>query len=755
QNPTGDRLAPGQYVIHREAQVQTPYLPDPASGGFALRGMPGHSLPGVSGPMVLGPGAEVVQAPNEELVLLVWNDKAWPDSRGLRIVLAERKASIDDPGCNESFADDGPPKWNVSERVLTFFVAKGRIVRLRYSSFADKKQIDAFGLPAWTGAGGNQSFVRNMALAGCEWMMMPYRSLVFVHATQQPVCEPEFLALSAVRAPGDQHAQLEARLRMHGPSTGKFEVEAVWKEWVDDLQKDAPQLIESRGRLGEVLLTENHVNQFGLAQVVSAQKPPEGSPEPRARGDRHEFGDTKFRLVEYTMRATTRFREYLPEALYAQTDLVTRVGPIAEGPKMVVGAEDDPGAPVLPEASNARGRNTVVRSTAPPDDPLVLYTVPTFRWSRDAAANSLSATRLGNGLRVWLDRPWFSSGNGELLGVIILGDNAAFTDIPSRLVPLVTQWGLDPLWDTALPKHRVRITDFPARVHAEAVALREFPEVTVQVVGHRVRFDTERKLWYCDIELSPGTSYMPFVRLALVRYQPNALQGAEISKVALGEFSQVLPRRRAVFERAGNTVTFRFHGVVPEHGPMKFPLDSEYQDISFVPPFGTAGESGRNSIELVLQTRDPAIDSDLAWSDAQVLASSLLGAAPSTPSPLPPVLSPIGSVSAGTGPTVSRPTASPGRVATPTRREPTTPVDLGRIEAGPVVEIGPIGTLIDPVVWESTVTLPNVGNKPARLVVREYERYYTDRTVPEKRGSDTFRRRVVEERLVYTESFKL
>ena len=140
---------------------------------------------------------------------------------------------------------------------------------------------------------------------------------------------------------------------------------------------------------------------------------------------------------------------------------------------------------------------------------------------------------------------------------------------------------------------------------------------------------------------------------------------------------------------------------------------------------------------------------------AGVLASSVLGT-PSQPSPLPPVVSPVGSV-VGTVPSVSRPSVArppvtPGRGATPARRDPGigTTVDLGRIEAGPVVEIGPIGTLIDPVVWEATVTLPNVGNKPARLAVREYERYYTDRTVPEKRGNDTFRRRVVEERLVYT-----
>lgn len=48
-----------------------------------------------------------------------------------------------------------------------------------------------------------------------------------------------------------------------------------------------------------------------------------------------------------------------------------------------------------------------------------------------------------------------------------------------------------------------------------------------------------------------------------------------------------------------------------------------------------------------------------------------------------------------------------------------------------------------------------VGNKPARIVVREYERYYTDRTVHEHRAGATRRRRVVEERLVYTAFFSL
>jgi hypothetical protein len=124
-NPTGDRLAAGQYVIHREELVYTPYLPDAASGGFALRAMPGHQIPGVTKPMPLGPSAEIVRAPNEELVLVVAHAKEWPDSTGFRIELRERAAGLTDPPCHEKFPDDGTPEWDEDSRVLTLFLAKG------------------------------------------------------------------------------------------------------------------------------------------------------------------------------------------------------------------------------------------------------------------------------------------------------------------------------------------------------------------------------------------------------------------------------------------------------------------------------------------------------------------------------------------------------------------------------------------------------------------------------------------------------
>jgi len=788
-NPTGDRIAAGQYVIHREALVDTPYLPDPAAGGFALRAAPGHGLPGVTAPMVLGPSAAVVLAPDQELVLLVAHGKEWPDSQGLRVVLAEREAALTDPPCDEAFIDDGAPKWDEDARALTLFVPKGRIVRLLYSSFVHKAFIGTFGLPSWVDSAGERDFVLGMAQAGCGWMITPFRPLTLVHATQAPVCKPEFLVLGANRNLGDAKARLDARIRLHGPSTGKFEVEANWYEWVDDPAEKplGPERVPAQGALGEVLLAENHVNLFGLGDAVTAQMH-DAAKRPRARGDDHEFGDTKFRLIRYTLRGTTRFREYLPGALYEQRDEVTRVGPIAQGPAMIVGADDDPGAPVL-RAASGTGQATIVRASAPPDVPRVMYTVPTFRWldaPSGAGANArLDTSRLGNGLRVWLDRPWFSSGDGELLGVVILGDDRPFTDISQAMVPLVTQWGLDPLWDTVLPKARTRVADFGARVTDEQVTLRErdeaeagvamtvqpllharvtdFPALvldemvllqelnaTVRVIGHRVRWDETRRLWYCDIELDPGRSYMPFVRLALVRYQPNALPKAKISKVVLAEFAQVLPRRRAVFQRNGSQLEFSLRGTVPQFGPMRFPLDSEYEDISFIPGFGQATETGRNKVELVMQTRDPQLDTDLAWSDLAVIASSLVA---------PPGSSAVQPGSIFAMPARHAPAKATVQDRLGRRVDFGSAVSLDPIHAGPIVGPGierpPIVEWQDPPIWQTSVTLPDARGKPARIAVREYERYYTDRTVPEVRAGATRRRRVVEERLVYTALFDL
>ncbi|MDE2402650.1 MAG: hypothetical protein KGL90_13390 [Burkholderiales bacterium] len=776
-NPTGDRLVGGQYIIHREALIDTPYLPDGAAAGVSIRAEAGHAIPGIAPavalPLMLGPGAAVVPGPNQQPVLLVTYRNDWPDSQGLRLVFAERLATLDDGPCGETYADDGLPKWDPMARTLTLFLPKGRIARLRYASFVHPHFASHLGIPQWTDTAGQRQAVLQSALLGLHWMVTPYRSLVMVHATQQPVCSPRLQKLQARRTAGAHTADLDGWVQLHGPSSGKFEVQAQWAEWHDDPARDRPELVTLHGQLGEIPLSENHVNQFGLAAAAAANNvnspnPNNPSPAtPRSPGNRQDFGDTRFRLVTYHLVATTRFREYLPPSLFAQTDKVTRVGPPTLETLALVGGATDYGAPMLFNVAGAVPSGTIVPNTAPPASPQVVYAVPTFQWRQVLGAQlpRQTSTRFGNGLRVYLERPWFSSGDGELLGVVLLPDGAAFQGMRDALQPYVTQWGLDPLFDSALPKPNITAHDFPRAVASETVGLVELqdpadtatPKFTqpVVVVGHRVEWDDSRKLWFVDIELNPGLSYMPFVRLALVRYQPQSLPFAKISRVVQAEFAQVLPRRSAELSVQDHRVSVSLHGPVPDHGPMRLRFtpdaDGPYSNVSVMPPLGSALESGRNRVELVLQTRDPAIDSDLAWSDVSTLASSL-------------AVPPGGKIDTN-GPSIFKThavsltetqTTRTGRLGNPIsfatqvpRIDTATKTSLG----GGVITLPP--GLFDPVIWQAGAPLPEVGGRPARLVLREFERYYTDRTVPEQHGGSQWRRRVVEERLVYAEFFPL
>jgi hypothetical protein len=281
-------------------------------------------------------------------------------------------------------------------------------------------------------------------------------------------------------------------------------------------------------------------------------------------------------------------------------------------------------------------------------------------------------------------------------------------------------------------------------VWQESVRLLERPDdPKVLVVGHRVHWDAERGLWYADIELDAGATYMPFVRLALVRYQPNALEGAKISNVVLSEFAQLLPRRRATCRRNGAALTVKLHGAVPGAGPMRFDRDSAFEGISFVQQ---RTELGRNRVELVLQVRPAGTESDLAWEDGPVLASGLAGEEPggSTGVAINPADLELQAAVAVKRRAVGRAveTRAGGRV----------------VLSGPVERPGGIfeqlPQLIDPAIFEATVT-PSAPGGSTRLMLREFERFYSDRSIPEHVAGAVRQRRVVEERLVYAAVFDL
>ena len=157
------------------------------------------------------------------------------------------------------------------------------------------------------------------------------------------------------------------------------------------------------------------------------------------------------------------------------------------------------------------------------------------------------------------------------------------------------------------------ISDFTARISDQGgLTLDEIsPQAKVSVAGHEVYFDTDRMLWYSDIEIDNGDSYYPFVRLALARYQPHSLAGAHLSRIVVADFMQLAPDRTAVLEvgQGGAKLTVRGYSGENITGRMWSPI---FSDIWFEP------DDPRPNTEMraILQRRPKEIPGDLGWQPA-------------------------------------------------------------------------------------------------------------------------------------------
>ena len=106
-------------------------------------------------------------------------------------------------------------------------------------------------------------------------------------------------------------------------------------------------------------------------------------------------------------------------------------------------------------------------------------------------------------------------------------------------------FGSDPVFVTG-QVGTAKATDFGLAKHIGTSLQLEEQTGTVgwvDVAGHEVQWDEQRRLWFADISIGAGQSYFPFVKLALVRYQPASLKGVELSRVVQADFIQLTPNR--------------------------------------------------------------------------------------------------------------------------------------------------------------------------------------------------------------------
>ncbi len=461
--------------------TDVPYLPDPLAGGVSIHGLPGEAEP--------------------RMIEFNGGDN-WPSSAPCRVRLVE--------GC-------GPATWDEKVRILTVYLPKAGRALLRLSCHLPSAgKLDLLGVWDWIRQAASTprlAMLEKIAVMGGHWMLTPFREVTLVHAVQKPLEPPRFEGPAAAREKGETFVKVNGKIQVHGASTGKVEIWASWRDRVDN----AP--IGTGDDWSPPTPDEYHSGH--AFDLVNGE---ERKDELDCGGNRHEFGDTRYRLVRYRARAASRFRDYFDPGLSFDID----------------------------------GEETEIQilNSARPAAPEIEYVVPLFDWKLSEEPDGTFSRRGGGGVRVYLRRPWYSSGDGELLGVVIAHGpqkGAKTPDLPNSLAGHVTQWGFDPIWLSYPVYPAPSVHHFPLAVAQETgVTIEEAQTLPskpdswwLSVAGHDVFFDAERQLWYCDIAMDAGPSYYPFVRLAVARYQPRSVWGVQLSRVVTADFIQLTPDRLA------------------------------------------------------------------------------------------------------------------------------------------------------------------------------------------------------------------
>lgn len=261
-----------------------------------------------------------------------------------------------------------------------------------------------------------------------------------------------------------------------------------------------------------------------------------------------------------------------------------------------------------------------VPSSARPPKVSVRDVLPLFRWNERTEPGDpfgLHRTRRP-GLRHYLERPWFATGDGELLGIVLAaGSDAELTDV-------VSQWGADPIFRQQGPASRsllalsdvLHLTGFDDRREAgRPVAppvLRPLVDrhgsPNVWVLGYQPEFSEERGLWFVDVAFDPGSAFWPFVRLAVARYQPDSLPGLHLGPITVCDFAQLVPGRTATLSRPDET-----HVRVAVTGPVGYPRDPLLFQVAPVPSDFLSHVTRSRRMRARLERFDPAVGTDLGW----------------------------------------------------------------------------------------------------------------------------------------------
>jgi hypothetical protein len=584
-DPPGAPLGPGQTIVHDVEELSLPYLPDPLAEGVALH----FPEAGRDWNLSFPHAAEGFTAAFGGV---------WPEKEPFRFVL-----------------ESGPSlSARVEGRVMRMTLTPGDVQELNLSCSLLRDKLDLLGPWSFLPPSVRKDpDVAEAAADGLIWGLSPAEQMTLVHAVNRPLEAPRPVLISPVRSEGQTSATLGGAVDVHGASTGVLAADASWTEMVDDLSLPQPIRRGGSARAFDTIIHPHEDIALLGAMTAPLQLPDIGRVDMHKAV--HHFSDTKHRRLRYQFRAFTRFREFFHPGL-----LQDETGKQTDEMHSVV-------SPVV---------RVSIPSSARPAPPVVHSVLPLFRWSDEGEPEQPMARRRVRraGARIYLERPWFTSGDGELLGLLLAagGDDSHYReDEKGEGFPFVSKWGADPAWQArqvdrrAVPVLRLdnvlRLAGLDDRERAgrPVVPPRDLPlavlpdKPVVTVLGYKPRFNKARELWFVDVAFDPGPQFWPFLRLAVARYQPDSIDGCHLSAPVRCDFVQLPPERTASISRTDDR-----HVRVVVGGPVGVRQGA--------PTDGWAERIDRDRRVIArLQRRDPNVRSDLGWTTVALERLRLLG----------------------------------------------------------------------------------------------------------------------------------
>ena len=389
--------------LQPDGSLALPYLPDPIATGVTLTDVPGLD-PGDLGEIRAdGPLAVVRPGPPGRAA------HAGPHGRDRRRGRVAEPALPAHPPRRRQWS----PTWDSASRVLAVQVPRGSVRTLQLGLDIERflDQMALWREKQATAGGAELEQFNVAAVQGRQWSLSPAATLTLVHATRQPTRRAVLRG-----APGDAHPprcdrRVPARHGRDRPLQHRRDRDRGGERGVAGRRRHARRADHAPAARRDTADRADPDDQRDGARADSRPRRAAG----RRRPGSPRAGRTRYRRVHYRAVGLTRFAEYFPDG----TDQLTRAS--------------DPVTVDVP-------------ASARPDTPWVRAIVPTFSWSRGVAGGVPQSVRRGNGLRIYLDRPWHSSGGGELLGVVVLPPASQQNPDPLATVgPYVTRYGSDPL----------------------------------------------------------------------------------------------------------------------------------------------------------------------------------------------------------------------------------------------------------------------------------------------------------------------